>query len=217
MNKTIDIVIADDHPLMLQGLKNFLESRKYAVVFSGKNGIETYSAIVKYKPEIAILDIGMPGMNGIEIAKKLLEAAIKTKIIFLTMYKSEEMLLSAQKYHVKGYLLKELALEEIEECIQQVVHGNSFYSPKLINNLRQSIFTEALNPLLKELTPSEIKILKLISEEKNTHDIADALFISVKTVEYHRSNLIKKLNLPLAKNSLLLWAVKNKELIGEQL
>jgi DNA-binding NarL/FixJ family response regulator len=202
------IITADDHPLLLKGLNDFLLEKGYNIVGSGSNGREAYNLIMKLKPDIAILDIQMPFMSGLEIAKKCKTNGINTKIVLITIHKEKELYNKAQELNIFGYILKEFAIEEIENCIETVSEGEPYFSQKIKDMLNtNSADDEALNVL----TPSEKKILKLIARDKTNKEIASLLFISYRTVEKHRSNIINKLNLEPKTNSLLSWAKEHHD------
>jgi DNA-binding NarL/FixJ family response regulator len=206
MNTTI--VIADDHPLMLRGLTDFLTSKGYNIIGSAEDGNTAYNLIVKLKPEIAILDIRMPYKTGLEIAEACKKNNLLTKVILITFDKGEEVYDKAKEFNVYGYILKEFAIEEIETCIKNVVSGKPYFSEEIasyLNNNHQNK-PEALN----SLTKSELKIVKLISENKTSQDIADELSISIRTVHKHRSNIVAKLGLDNKPTSLTIWASLNK-------
>ena len=202
MNKH-SIITAGDHPLLLKGLNDFLLEKKYNLIGSGNNGREAYNLITKKKPDIAILDIQMPFMSGIEIAKNCKTNGLTTKIVLITLHKERELYRKAQDLNIFGYILKEFAIEEIENCINTVAKGEQYFSPKIVSLLADD-FSDESN--LSILTPSEKKILKLIAKDKTNKDIASLLFISYRTVEKHRSNIITKLKLEPKTNSLLIWA-----------
>ena len=204
--KKATIITADDHPLLLKGLNDFLLERGYNIIGSGNNGREAYNLIVKENPNIAILDIQMPFMSGIEIAQKCKTNCAETKIILITLHKERELYEQAKELNIFGYILKEFALEEIETCLENVIKGEHYFSPNIAPKLNKK------NPntsLLTILTPSEKKILKLIGKDKTNKEIASLLFISYRTVEKHRSNIINKLALEHKTNSLLIWAKQN--------
>ncbi len=207
MNKQT-IITADDHPLLLKGLNDFLLEKKFNVIGSGNNGQEAYDLIIKEDPDIAILDIQMPLMTGLDVAKECKLNNIKTKIILITFHKEKVLFQKANELNIFGYILKEFAIEEIETCIKSVTEGIPYFSPKIkdllgINPYKDSYFSN--------LTPSEKKILKLIAKDKTNKEIASLLFISYRTVEKHRSNIISKLKLEHKTNSLLKWAKDNTD------
>lgn len=201
--KNPTIITADDHPLLLKGLNDFLIEKKFNLIGSGNNGKEAYNLITKENPDIAILDIQMPFMSGLEIAKKCKTNGLNTRIVLITLHKERELYQKAQDLNIFGYILKEFALEEIENCINTVSNGDPFFSPKIIELLADEFPKDGL---LWKLTPSEKKILKLIAKDKTNKEIASLLFISYRTVEKHRSNIITKLKLEPKTNSLLIWA-----------
>lgn len=202
------IIIADDHPLLLKGLNDFLIEKGYDLVGIGKDGREAYNLIIQHKPDIAILDIQMPYLSGIEIARKCKNKNIDTKVVLITLHKERELFQKAKELNIFGYILKEFALEEIETCIETVKKGKPFFSTKL-KELIGIILTEDAD--LAKLTPSERKILRLIAKDMTNKGIAKQLFISPRTVEKHRSNIIAKLDLEPKTNSLLIWAKENQK------
>lgn len=204
--KNQTIITADDHPLLLKGLNDFLLEKNYNIIASGNNGKEAYNLIVKMKPDIAILDIQMPYMTGLEVAKECKKNKIATKIILITFHKEKMLFQKANELNIFGYILKEFAIEEIETCIKSVTEGISYFSPRIKELLGVNPFNETY---LANLTPSEKKILKLIAKDKTNKEIAALLFISPRTVEKHRSNIIIKLNIEHKTNSLLIWAKDN--------
>ncbi|MCP4485655.1 MAG: response regulator transcription factor [Flavobacteriaceae bacterium] len=204
--KTKKIITADDHPLLLKGLNNFLIEKNYNIIDSGTNGKEALELIVKLKPDIAILDIQMPYMTGLEVAKECKIKNIKTKIILITFHKEKMLFQKANELNIFGYILKEFAIEEIENCIKSVSNDVPYFSPRIKDLLGINPYKDSYLDLL---TPSEKKILKLIAKDKTNKDIASLLFISHRTVEKHRSNIIQKLKLEPKTNSLLIWAKDN--------
>lgn len=205
----MNILIADDHPFTLQGTKSFVESYGYKVIDACSNGISALNLILLHRPEIAILDINMPGLDGLDVAKKVFEDKLRTKIILLTMHKEIAIYKKAIEFGIYGYILKEHAQTELESCLKEVKKGNKYVSKFLTDDLTCS------SPLgfndLEKLTISERKILEFIAQQKTSKQIADLLFLSEKTVEGHRSKIIEKLGLPKEKNALLKWAILNQK------
>lgn len=201
------ILIADDHPLTLQGTKSFVESYGYKVTDICSNGSSALNHIQLHLPDVAILDINMPGLDGIDVAKKVQESRLKTKIILLTMHNEKTLYNKAKEYGVYGYILKEHAVSELKKCLEEVEKGNHYVSELLNENLVSEVVKG--NTELSKLTFSERKIVELISQQKTTKQIAELLFLSEKTIEGHRSNIIEKLGLPKEKNTLLKWAMLN--------
>lgn len=207
-----DILLADDHPIVLMGSQTYLKSKGYNVVAACSNGIEAYNQIITRRPAIALIDINMPGMTGLEILQKINEEKIPTKVILLTLQNELSIFNHAKSLGVSGFLLKEFVLNEIEKCIEKVLRGEKYFSPSLDGNL---YFDEEVSTAagLDNLTSAEKKILQLIAEQNSSKEIAAILFISEKTVETHRNHIIKKLSIPSEKNALLKWAIKNKTFI----
>ena len=201
------IIIADDHPLILKGLNDFLLEKKYNILASAVDGKEAFHLIETLKPDIAILDIQMPFLTGLEIAKKCQELQYATKIILITFEKDEAIYNEAKSFQIYGYVLKEFALVEIENCIASVMNNKPYFSPELIEHLEIDEAPEELDLL----TPTEKEILKLIAQNHTGVQIGDVLCISARTVEKHKSNIIKKFNLSHKQNSLLIWAKENKD------
>jgi DNA-binding NarL/FixJ family response regulator len=150
----------------------------------------------------------MPYMSGLEIAQQCKGLDLDTKIVLITLHKEKDLYQKAQELNIFGYILKEFALEEIENCIKTVTEGAPFFSDK-IKELIGVVFVD--DGELNTLTPSEKKILKLIAQDKTNKEIASQLFISYRTVEKHRSNIITKLNIEPKTNSLLIWAKEHHE------
>jgi len=209
---SVSIVIADDHPLMLRGLSDYIESKGFNIVGKAEDGKIAYSLIVKHKPTIAILDIRMPGMTGLEIAEACKTNELDTKIILITFDNEEHLFDKAREYNVYGYILKEFAIEEIELCIEHVKNGTPYFSEEIASYLNSKII-HTNKSLLDCLTKTEIKVLKLLSENLTSQQICEILDSSIRTVEKHRSNITNKLNLQKSRNALLVWASLNKELL----
>lgn len=200
------IIIADDHPLILKGLTDFLKEKDYNLIGSAVNGREALDMIISKNPEIAILDIQMPFLSGLEIAEKCKDLNLPTKIILITFEKDEAIYKQAKTLEIYGYVLKEFALVEIENCIAAVLDGKSYFSPDLIEYL------EIPKPPkeLELLTPTEIEVLKHIALNKTAKEIGSILFISSRTVEKHKSHIIRKLELESKGGSLALFAKENE-------
>jgi DNA-binding NarL/FixJ family response regulator len=202
------ILIADDFPATSMGTKFYLEQKGHHIVSVCSNGIEAYHEILSKHPNIAIIDMSMPGMTGMEILEKLNEQKTMTKIIFYTMHNEISIFNRAMQLGAKAYLIKDLPIEELGRCIHEVGRGytyicKSMESKMLINN------DVSKDDILKLLTFAERKILEMIANQKSTKQIAEELFITEKTVGSHRSNITKKLSIPSGNNSLSLWAAKN--------
>lgn len=206
------IVIADDHPLMLRGLSDFISSKGYNIIGSAEDGKTAYNLIVKLKPDIAVLDISMPYLTGIEVAAECKKNELNTKIILITFDNHEELYDKAKELNVYGYILKEFAVEEIENCIEHVKKGEPYFSEEIASYLNAKL-THTNDSVFKLLTKTEIKVVQLLSESKSSLQIAETLNSSVRTVEKHRSNIVKKLKLEKSHNALMVWANLNKDIL----
>jgi DNA-binding NarL/FixJ family response regulator len=201
------VLLADDHPFTLQGTKSYIESIGYKVIDTCSNGVAALNLIKLHSPDVAILDINMPGLDGLDVAKKVFENKLKTKVILLTMHKEMTIYKNAKQHNIYGYILKEHASTELEKCLLAIENGNRYVSECLQDDLivdNQKKITE-----LTQLTLAERKIVTLIAEQKTSKQIAELLFLSEKTVEGHRTNIIEKLGLPKEKNTLLKWAIQH--------
>jgi DNA-binding NarL/FixJ family response regulator len=206
----IRVFNADDHPILRKGVTDLIiDTPNLEWVGSAENGEEALEKIRTIKPDIAILDIEMPKLSGIEAARQLIADSVNTSIILLTLFKDEALFNNAVRMGVKGYLLKESSTNEIVDCIYAVYAGRFYTNSTLTHMLVNQSSQES--DVLSQLTKHEINILKLISYRKTSSEIADMLFISPKTVANHRSNISKKLNLDGQQNGLLIWALEHKD------
>ena len=212
------LLIADDHPIFRSGLKSLLmDYYKDAIIIECTNGAEALEGIRKEKPDISILDINMPEMDGLELCNIVIKENLQTKVVILTMYRDSEMLKKAFHLGSFGYLLKDFATKEIIECIDHVMKEIKYIGPGLDKHystyLQEDRIKKDIVGLLKNLSQAELKTLKLVSQNKTSKEIAELLFLSEKTVENYRSRICQKLQLPPRNNSLLLWIAENKELL----
>jgi DNA-binding NarL/FixJ family response regulator len=211
---SISVFTADDHPIFRRGLCEIIEEESdLRLVGEASAGNEALEHILSLQPDIAILDVDMPGMTGLETARALCERDVSTRIILLTMHEDEALFNEAIDIGVLGYVLKENAVDEVVKAIRAVASGGTFISPSVSqfllsrNRGKQDLRKE--KPGLESLTPAERRILKQIAEDKTSKEIADVLNISVRTVETHRQNISTKLGLS-GSHSLLKFAFHNK-------
>lgn len=201
------IIIADDHPLTLEGTKTYVEKLGHLVEEACLNGIKTYQLIEIKKPDIAILDINLPGIDGLEILQKIFFNKLKTKVIILTMHKEITLFNKAKEFNAYGYILKEQAHKELKNCLTIIEKGDKYFNEKLLEEL--IIDKDSETAFFSLLTRSEQKIIQLIAQQYTSKQIAAMLFLSEKTIEGYRTSIIRKLNLPKEKNALLKWAIQN--------
>jgi DNA-binding NarL/FixJ family response regulator len=214
MNNEITILIADDHPIVRQGLRQTIEEDlKLRVIAEASNGQEALEGIENFHPQVTILDVDMPVMNGFEVARVVRDKNLPTEIIFLTMHRDEEIFNEAIDLGAKGFVLKDSALTDIINCIKTVVSNRHYASHALtsflINRSRRAIGLSKQQPTINDLTPTERRVLKLLAEELTSKQIGEQLFISPRTVEKHRENICQKLQLQ-GSHSLLKFALKHK-------
>tara|TARA_B110000977_G_C11047143_1_gene480979 strand:+ start:570 stop:1196 length:627 start_codon:yes stop_codon:yes gene_type:complete len=205
------IFIADANPIVMRGLKGFLEEKGYTIVGMESNGSSALNFIIEKKPEIAILDIQMPFVNGVEIAEQCLNIKSKSKIILMTGHKEINFYLKSKKFNIYGYLLKGFLIEEIEDCINSVSNNIPYFSKK---SKKTFGYTTECGYELNNLTKGEIRIVKLIAQFKTNQKIADLLFLSKRTIENHRSNIVTKLDLKKKPRALNVWVEKNMHLFN---
>ncbi|MBB4118807.1 DNA-binding NarL/FixJ family response regulator [Mesonia hippocampi] len=198
--KKPSILLADDHPLILKGTTDFLGSKNYPILATTNNGQKAYNLIVKLKPDIAILDYDMPKLNGQEIALKIKHNKLATKVVLLTLHKQESLLHEVGK-SLTAYLTKDAALEELETCLNTIQQGDTYIGKRLQKNTQLNTASQTL----AKLSTTEVKILKYINQNLTSTQIAEELFISKRTVEKHRSNIIRKLGLGSTPNALIIW------------
>lgn len=202
-------VIADDHPLSLLGTQVLIESLGYVVLGVYKDGEAAWNSIKRLKPEFVILDISMPKLDGLEVSERIRIHQLSTKVILLTSHKEKSVFDYAKELNVNAYLLKQYALEELQNCIKHLLVNDYYLSPKIKFNLEEDV-NYRKNKVLNQLSFSERKVFELIIEQKTTNEIANLLFLSDKTIEAHRSSMIRKLGIESERNALLKYAAQFK-------
>jgi two-component system, NarL family, response regulator NreC len=211
MRKT-RILLADDHKLMRSGLKALIEQQPdLTVVGEADDGRQAVALAASLKPDLLVMDIGMPNLNGIEAALQITQANPATAIVILSMHSDESYVLRALKAGAKGYLLKDSAESDLIRAVHAVAGGKSFFSPAvskvLLDDYVRKLQRSGAEDAYDLLTPREREILQLIAEGKSNKDVANLLNLSVYTVETHRSNIMEKLNLR-GIPELILYAVR---------
>ena len=206
------IVIADDHPIVRSGIRFVLAKEGFRILHEADNGDIALQFIRQSKPDIVVLDVEMPVMDGFAVARAVQEENLPSNLIFMTMHGDERTFNKAMEYDVRGFVLKDNAVTDVVKAIRAVMEGKHYISPSLSDFLMRGKKSTPSGTDLSVLTPTEQTILKKIAEQKTTKTIAEELFISPKTVEKHRSNICTKLDLRGA-YALLKFALDNKDLI----
>jgi DNA-binding NarL/FixJ family response regulator len=214
MAAKIKVLIVDDHPLFRQAMRQLVRGdSRFELIGEAGDGEIALRLILEKKPDVAVLDVDVPTLSGIEVARKLKEKRSPTQIVILTMHKEEEIFNRAVDMGVKGFVLKENAVEDILKALVTVAEGEHYLSPSISGYLvRRHSRAEKLatkKPGLEDLTKAERRILKFIAEKKTSKEIAAELFISPRTVEAHRANICAKLELR-GSHSLLQFALENR-------
>ena len=199
MRKT-RILLADDHQLMRSGLRLLIEQQTdLAVVGEATNGREAVALAKSLRPDVAVMDISMPNLNGIEAAHQITQSHSEIAVIVLSMHADESYVLRALRDGAKGYLLKDSAESDLIEAVRAVARGKSFFSPAvskvLLDDYLRKLKHSGVEDAYDLLTPREREILQLVVEGKSNKEVANLLNLSVYTVETHRSNIMQKLNL----------------------
>jgi two-component system response regulator NreC len=202
----IRVVLADDHALVRQGLKSLLEREGFQIVAEASDGREALHNVQMLKPDIVVMDITMPILNGLEAARQMSLSCPKTKTILLTQHDEEQYLAEALEAGVKGYVLKSQVASDLIQAIRQVSRGGVYLSPGVSNAVMEAYRSKSEKPR-DPLTTREREVLQLIAEGKSTKDVASVLGISVKTAESHRTRLMQKLDIH-ETASLVLYAVR---------
>jgi DNA-binding NarL/FixJ family response regulator len=214
MNQPITVLIADDHPIFRKGLCEVISADpSFKIVAEACDGVVALREIETRKPRVAVLDIDMQPMSGLEVARAVRDRKLVTKLLMLTMHRDETIFNEAMNLGVSGYLLKENAASDLLTGIREVAAGTPFISPiltaLLLKRRSDSHDLDREKPGLQVLTPTERRILKMIADDRTSKEIASDLGIHYRTVENHRTNICGKLGL-FGSHSLLRFAFDNK-------
>jgi DNA-binding NarL/FixJ family response regulator len=190
------LLLADDHTLLLEGIRLLLEP-EFELVGSVEDGQSLLIAAKTLKPDIILLDISMPALNGIDAARRLRKLLPSAKLIFLTMHADSDYVAEAFRAGAMGYLLKRAAASELKIAIREVIKGNHYVSPLVARNALELLISSAIHgsKVSDRLTPRQREVLQLVAEGRSRKEIASILNISIKTVEFHKSTLARELNL----------------------
>lgn len=195
---SIRVILADDHTLVRAGIRSLLESIDSVEVLADcGDGREALGLIDEHRPDVAVLDIGMPGLNGLEVARRAAQASPQTRVIILSMYADPSYVRQALKAGVSGYLLKGAAVSELSLALTAVMRGEKYLTPKVSQTVVEGFLRDGDQDgePLEELTNRQREILQLIAEGRSTRDMAELLDVSVKTIETHRLRLMDRLGI----------------------
>ena len=188
------VVLADDHALVRQGVRALLEKAGFEVVGEASDGQEALLLVTAVRPDVAILDIGMPLLNGLDTAREIQKAWPKTKTVLVTRHDEVQYVSEALRAGVKGYVLKNQAATDLVEAIHQVGCGGIYLSPHVSRAVVEAYMSKSNVPV-DPLTPRERQVLQMVGEGRSTKDVATILGISAKTAESHRARLMRKLDI----------------------
>ncbi len=210
--KPIRIVLADDHTVVRKGLRMLLENQPgFSVIADACDGRETVALAEQHQPDVVVLDVAMPTLNGIEAARQISLKCPQTAIVFLSMHADEGYVLKALKSGARAYLLKDSAESDLIAAIRAVTEGKAFFSPSISKMLVEDYVRQMRERDVEDsydlLTPREREILQLLAEGKNNKEVASHLNLSLYTVETHRGNIFQKLNVH-STAELILYAIR---------
>jgi two-component system, NarL family, response regulator NreC len=208
----IRILLADDHTVVRKGLRLLLESQpEFQVVAEAANGREAVALAEEHRPDVAVMDIAMPLLNGSEAARQITAKLPEVAVVILSMHSDEAYVLKALKAGARGYLVKDSADDDLIQAVKAVSQGKSFFSPAISKMLVEDHIREMQERKLEDsfdlLTTREREVLQLFAEGKNNKDVANLLNLSLYTVETHRANIFQKLNLH-SSAELVLYAIR---------
>ncbi len=195
---SIKVILADDHTLVRAGIRSLLESiDSVEVVADCGDGREALDLIDEHRPDVAVLDIGMPGLNGLEVARRAAQTSPQTRVIILSMYADPSYVRQALKAGVSGYLLKGAAVSELSLALKAVMRGEKYLTPKVSHTVVEGFLRDGDQDgePVEELTDRQREILQLIAEGRTTREMAELLDVSVKTIETHRLRLMDRLGI----------------------
>jgi DNA-binding NarL/FixJ family response regulator len=195
MNKT-KVLLADDHALVRQGLRALIDAMPDAeVIAEASNGHEALALARRLDPDVALLDIAMPQLNGIETAARLTQECPRTKVVMLSMHTTAQYVTAAIRAGALGYVIKDAAVDDLAQALREAAHGRSYISAAVSGHLVQALQRPSVAPGLDQLSSRQREILQMIAEGHSTRGIGELLHISPKTVETHRAELMRRLGI----------------------
>lgn len=209
------ILVADDHDIIRRGLKQLLTAKPgWEVVAEAKNGREAVTLAEQFKPEIVVMDISMPELNGLEAARRIKKSLPKTEIVILTLHFSDQLVHDIVEAGARAYIMKSDADRDLVAAVEALSHRRSFFTPRaaemVLNGFRKrNAAPDTIQEFRNRLTPREREIVQLLAEGKSSKEVAVGLGISVKTAETHRANIMRKLEIH-SVSELVRYAVKNQ-------
>lgn len=214
MGTEIGLVIADDHPLMRQGIRQTLNAApELKILGEAGDGDRALELVCELKPRVAVLDISMPALDGFGVVREIKKRFLPVEVIFLTAQSDESLFEEAVALGVKGYVLKECAASDIVSCVRAVAAGHHYVSPALTSFLIRGRQPRAKDPArapnLRDLTATEMRVMRVVAEYKTTREIAAELHVSPLTIETHRRNICEKLRLR-GSNALVKFALAHR-------
>ena len=205
----LSILIADDHAVVRAGLRTLLESRtRWQVCAEAADGRDAVEKAAKHKPHIAILDIGMPLLNGVEVTRQIRKASPTTEILILTMHESDDLVQQVVEAGARGYILKDEADRALLDAVQALSLHKPYFSVRVSEAASTTDASDSARPSRSRLTPREREILQLLAEGKSNKEVASLLSISVNTAEAHRANIMLKLDFH-SLAELIMYAIRN--------
>lgn len=214
MSGEITVLIADDHPIFRKGLAQVVAAEPgIRIAAEADNGVSTLRLIQDLRPHVAIVDLQMPQLDGLGVARAVRDQKLPVQVIFLTMHNDEDAVNDALEAGISGYVLKESAADEVVASIRSVVAGRPYLSPGISSHLvgrwRRTEVLARSQPGVAALTPAERRVMQLIAEYKTSKEIADVLGVSPRTIENHRANICTKLELR-GSHALIRFGVMNR-------
>jgi DNA-binding NarL/FixJ family response regulator len=218
MNEQVAVVLADDHPIFRKGLLQVLTSEPdLRVVAEVENGVKALQSIRELRPRVALVDLEMPEMDGLQVARAVRDQMLPVEVIFLTMHNDEDAVSDALDTGISGYVLKDSAADHVVESIRSVVAGRPYLSPGISGHLlgrwKRSATLAKRQPGATALTLTERRVMRLIAEYKTSKEVAEILCVSPRTVENHRAHICTKLEIH-GSHALIRFAVENRVLFS---